>query len=272
MKSLKERYGPWALITGASSGLGAEFARQLSGKGINLILVARRKERLENLAAELEGRNNVEVKTIVVDLSRPDFMSFIHPVVRTVEVGLLVNNAGFGLAGNFLQNDLERELEMLDVNCRAPLILTHELGTQMVKRNRGGIILLSSISGFIATPFMTHYTASKAYNLFFGEGLWYELKEQGVDVLALCPGGTRTEFHQLAGIRAIGAMPVEPVVTLALRKLGKKPSAISGWRNQVMIFLARLNLRWVNTTVAAKIIRKLQIFLRSQSAAENQQR
>ncbi len=177
-------------------------------------------------------------------------------MVQTLEVGLLVNNPGFGLVGSFLQNDLDRELEMLDVNCGAPLILTHELGREMVTRKRGGIIFVSTTSGFISTPYLTHYAASKAYDLFLGEGLWCELKEHGIDVLSLCPGGTRMEFHELAGIKAFAPMSVQPVVSLALRKLGKKPSAIAGWHNRIMIFLGRLSARWINTTVAARVIRK----------------
>ena len=177
-------------------------------------------------------------------------------MVQTLEVGLLVNNAGFGLVGSFLQNDLDRELEMLDVNCRAPLILTHELGREMVTRKRGGIIFVSSTSGFISTPYLTHYAASKAYDLYLGEGLWCELIEHGIVVLSLCPGGTRTEFHELAGIKAFAPMSVQPVVSLELRKLGKLPSAIAGWHNRIMIFLERLSARWINTNVAARVIRK----------------
>jgi len=258
MNSFKEKYGPWALITGASAGIGAEFARQLSEEGLNLILVARRKDRLDELAAELKARNHVEVKTLSVDLAQPDFMSSIRPAVQSLEVGLLVNNAGFGMTGPFLQSNLERELEMLDVNCRAPLILTHELGKEMVKRKRGGIIIVSSTSSFLATPYMTHYAATKAFDLSLGEGLWYEFKEHGVDVMALCPGGTSTEFHQHAGIREVMCMPVEPVVTQALKNLGKKPLHISGWQNRVKVFLVQLNLRWINTSVAGKLVRKLQ--------------
>ncbi len=258
MNSIKEKYGPWALITGASAGIGAEFARQLSEEGLNLILVARRKDRLDELAAELKAKNHVEVKTLPVDLARPDFMSSIRPAVQSLEVGFLINNAGFGMTGSFLQTDLARELEMLDVNCRAPLILTHELGREMVKRKRGGIIIVSSTSGFLATPYMTHYAATKAFDLSLGEGLWYELKEHGVDVMALCPGGTSTEFHQISGIREVMVMPVEPVVAQALKSLGKKASLINGWRNRVKVFLLRLNLRWINASVAGKIVRKLQ--------------
>ncbi len=259
MNSFKEKYGPWALITGASAGIGAEFARQLSREGLNLILVARRQDRLDELAAELKAKHPVEVKTLSVDLARPDFMTAIRPAVQSLEVGLLINSAGFGISGAFLQTDLEKELEMLDVNCRAPLILTHELGKEMVKRKRGGIIMVSSTSAFLATPYMTHYAATKAFDLSFGEGLWYELKEHGVDVMALCPGGTKTEFHQIAGIIGVMDMTVEPVVTQALKSLGKKASIINGWRNRIKVFLLRLNLRWINASIAGKIVRRLQI-------------
>src|SRR5262249_36115403 len=129
-----ERYGPWALVTGASAGIGAEFARQLSEMGLNLVLVARRRQRLEDLAHELE-----------------------------------------------------KELDLLNVNCRAPLILTHEFGRQMAQRKRGGIIFVSSVSAYIATPFEASYAASKVYELFLAESLEYELKKSGVDMLALCP-------------------------------------------------------------------------------------
>src|SRR5215510_15969656 len=139
-----ERYGPWALVTGASAGIGAEFARQLSQMGLNLVLVARRRQRLEDLACELESKNKVHVRIVVADLARPDFLPAIRSVTNSIEVGLLVNNAGFGLAGRFLEHELEEELNLLNVNCRAPLILTHEFGRQMAQRRKGGIIFVSS--------------------------------------------------------------------------------------------------------------------------------
>src|SRR5262245_35151814 len=178
-----ERYGPWALVTGASAGIGAEFARQLSEMGLNLVLVARRRQRLEDLARELESK--VQVRIVAADLSRPDFLPGILSVTNSIEVGLLVNNAGFGLAGHFIEHELEKELDLLNVNCRAPLILTHEFGRQMAQRKRGGIIFVSSVSAYIATPFEASYTASKVYELFLAESLEYESKKNGVDMLAL---------------------------------------------------------------------------------------
>jgi short-subunit dehydrogenase len=255
--TFKERYGPWALVTGASSGIGAEFSSQLAELGLNLILVARRKQRLDDLAQQLEERNKIQVRTLRADLSQPDFMPAILSATQSIEVGLLVNNAGFGLAGNFLDHQLERELDLLNVNCRAPLILTHEFGRRMVERKRGGIIFVSSVSGYLATPLEASYAASKVYELFLAESLWYELKNKKVDVLALCPGSTITEFHELAGVRAVAAMPVKPVVALAIRKLGKKPSVITGWHNRLLVSLLRLAPRRISTVQAGRVMETL---------------
>ena len=222
--TFKERYGPWALVTGASSGIGAEFARQLAVLGLNVAIVARRISRLEELAQYLRDKNHIQVKVIAVDLSEPDFLSLILSETRPIEIGLLVNNAGFGLARSFLDHELEKELVLLDVNCRTPLMLTHVFGRQMVERKRGGIIFVYSVSGYLATPYEATYAASKVYELFLAESLGYELKKKGIDVLALCPGSTDTEFHQISGSRAVAAMAVEPVVALALKKLGKARS------------------------------------------------
>ena len=255
--TFKERYGPWALITGASSGIGAEFSSQLAELGLNLILLARRKQRLDDLAQQLEARNNIQVRTLRADLSQPDFMSDIRSATQSIEVGLLVNNAGFGLAGNFLAHPLERELALLDVNCRAPLLLTHEFGRKMIERGRGGIIFVSSVSGYIATPSEASYAASKAYELFLAESLWYELKKDGVDVLALCPGVTVSEFHDLAGIKPVAAMPANPVVALALKKLGKKPSVIAGWHNRLLVSLIKFVPRCITTAQAGRVMENL---------------
>jgi short-subunit dehydrogenase len=255
--TFKERYGPWALVTGASSGIGAEFSIQLAGMGLNLVLVARRKQRLDDLARQLEEKNKIQVRTLRADLSQPDFMQAILSVTQSIEVGLLVNNAGFGLAGKFLDHQLEKEVALLGVNCRAPLILTHEFGRQMIRRKRGGIIFVSSVSGYIATPIEASYAASKAYELFLAESLWYELKNDGVDVLALCPGVTVSEFHDLSGIRPVAAMPVSPVVALALKTLGKKPSVIAGWHNRLLVSFVKFVPRWITTAQAGRVMKNL---------------
>jgi uncharacterized protein len=252
-----ERYGPWALVTGASAGIGAEFARQLSEKGLNLVLVARRRQRLEDLARDLESRNKVQVRIVTVDLSQSDFLPTILSVTNSIEIGLLVNNAGFGLAGHLIEHELEKELQLLDVNCRAPLVLTHVFGRQMAQRKRGGIIFVSSVSAYIATPFEASYAASKVYELFLAESLGYEFKMKGVDMLALCPGSTDTEFHEIAGSRPVAAMAVEPVVRLALKKLGKTSVAIPGWHNRLLVYLLKFTPRRVHTYFAGKVMGNL---------------
>jgi short-subunit dehydrogenase len=178
-------------------------------------------------------------------------------VTNSIEVGLLVNNAGFGLAGHFLAHELEKELDLLNVNCRAPLILTHEFGRQMAQRKRGGIIFVSSVSAYIATPFEASYAASKVYELFLAESLEYELKKSGVDMLALCPGSTQTAFHEIAGSRAVAPMTVQPVVEVAIKKLGKKPVAIPGWHNRSLVYLLKFTPRRVQTYFAGKVMGNL---------------
>jgi short-subunit dehydrogenase len=260
MPMFRQKYGPWALITGASSGIGAEFTRQLAEKGLNLILVARRKEKLEDLANELKIQHSIQVKIIPLDLSRSDFMTSLRSVADSLEIGLLINNAGVDVAGEFLENKLEDELRMLDINCRAPLILAHELGQKMTERKRGGIIFLSSMVAYQGTPFRTTYAGTKAYNLLLAEGLGYELKKEGVDVLALSPGFTNTEM--LEGVdfshTPIKPMPVKPVVASALKALGHESSVVPGGMNQVINFLGKyLFTRSVNTTIFGKIMGKL---------------
>jgi uncharacterized protein len=254
--AFRERYGPWALVTGASAGIGAEFAVQLAGMGLNLVLLARRKQRMEDLAQQLESRNKIRTKMILADLAQPDFLPRVIAETQSIEIGLLVNNAGFGLAGKFLDHELEKELALLDVNCRAPLMLTHLFGRQMAKRKSGGIIFVSSISGYIATPLATTYAASKVYELFLAEGLGYELTKSGVDVLALCPGSTATEFHQIAGLKPVAATPVQPVVQLALKQLGKKRVVITGWHNRFLVWLLKLTPRSVYVPMAGRVMEK----------------
>lgn len=255
--TFKERYGPWALVTGASSGIGAEFARQLADMGLNLVLVARRGQRLDDLARQLESKNPIRAKCIVADLSQPDFLPVILSETQSIEIGLLINNAGFGLARKFLDHDLEKELALLDVNCRSPLVLSHVFGRQMAERKRGGIIFVSSVSAYLATPFEASYAASKIYELFLAESLGYEFKEVGVDVLALCPGSTDTEFHQISGSRAVAAMAVKPVVGLALKNLGRKPVAIPGWHNRLLVYFLKFTPRRLQTLVAGRVMANL---------------
>lgn len=243
---LKERYGGAALVTGASSGIGESFARRLAGEGMDLVLVARRAERLQALAAELESKHGVAVHSFPVDLTRPDCAEALDSELtgRGIEVGMLINNAGFGTYGLFHDLDPTPELQMVDLNCRAPVALTARLAPAMVERKRGAIVFLSSFGGYQPTPFFATYGATKAFNLMFGEALWAELAPLGVDVIVLSPGFTSTDFQRTAGVvdpkPPTGWSTPEEVVDVCLGKLGRTPSVVPGGKNRLAIWSVRL--------------------------------
>lgn len=229
-----DKYGPWAIVTGASSGLGAEFAEQLAQKRMNLVLVARRAERLRAIAERLEHEYLISTKIIAVDLAQPESIDRIIEAAISLEVGLLVNNAGYSRTGALAESSIQDEMLMLRVNCEAPFQLGMWFVKQMAVRGKGGVIFVSSSVGFTPTPNWTHYAATKAYTRFLAEGLFHELRGRGVDVLALCPGGMKTEFQNVAGITDMGAMPVKPVVASALRSLGHKAADVPGWHIRLL--------------------------------------
>lgn len=241
--SFKDKYGPWALVTGAASGIGAEFARQLAARGLNLVLVDMQARMLRDRAREVKRRYGIEIRTVVADLSRPSFMAEIRNKTGGIIVGLLVNNAGHGSAGEFMKTDLDEMLDTLAVNCMAPLVLSHEFGRPMIRRRRGGIIFISSTSALQGTAIVGNYAATKAYNLVLGEALWDELRSYGVDALSFCPGATNTPAFEKSGahVDAVPGMPFmepEDVVAEALESLGKKPSRIAGLTNRILAFVA----------------------------------
>jgi uncharacterized protein len=255
------RYGEWAIVTGASSGIGAEFARQLAGRGLSLVICARRKDRLETLAAELERARGVQVRAVELDVSRADFTDSLLAAIGSLDVGLVVANAGFGEKGPFIESDPARDLQMLDVNCRAFLLLAHAFARRLVARGRGGMIFTSSTAAFQGTPFTAHYAATKGYGLQLAEGLWYELRPHGVDVLALCPGPTDTEGPRRTGVDPakvpVKLMSVEPVVRAALLGLGSQPVVIPGATNRLAHVLVKMAPRRIATEIAGRLIRRV---------------
>jgi hypothetical protein len=254
---LYNRYGNWALITGASSGIGEEFARQLAKMKFNLVLVARRTENLENISAQLISEHAIETIIITLDLSKPNFLKEMEQQVAHVDIGLLINNAGFALTGSFMAGKLESQIELLDLNCKAPLILSHYFGNKMIKRGKGAIINIASATAFLPMPFWSNYAASKAYLLHFSEGLWYELQEKGIDVLAVCPGGTNTEFAKTANVQLNG-MSVKDVVSESLESIGKKPTLVTGFYNKFSITFLRLFNRKTLIRIGAKVVGKMR--------------
>jgi short-subunit dehydrogenase len=234
--TFKQQYGPVALVTGASSGIGYQFALQLAHAGLDLVVVARRGDRLQQLVSELAD-SCVEVTVCQADLGQLDSIDRIIAACEGKDIGLLVSNAGFGLKGAHHLNDRQAMDSMLAVNCHAPMQLAHRLIPQLVARGHGGIIITSSVEGLMGFPYSAAYAASKAFTNSLAEGLWGELSPQGIDVLALCPGSTDTEAHALQGIdqSKLGDMMTAAEVTeLALSNIANGPVFIAGEQNQAL--------------------------------------
>jgi short-subunit dehydrogenase len=255
MGNLIDRYGPWALVTGASSGIGEAYARQLASEGFDLVLVARRQDRLTALAAELRSGSSVEVELLVVDLGRPDFIDAVAKGCQGKDIGLLISNAGSGAKGAFDETPLEKKLALIDLNCRAHLVLADTFIPRFKERGSGGLIITSSIESVVGFPYSASYAASKAFATALGEGLWGELDGTGVDVLVLEPGSTDTETLPDQGMRAedmAGLMQPAEVARTALDHLGKGPVIIAGRMNRVLMRL----LSWLPKRVAIRTVGK----------------
>ncbi|MBW2262630.1 MAG: SDR family NAD(P)-dependent oxidoreductase [Deltaproteobacteria bacterium] len=236
-----ERYGPWALVAGASDGLGAAFGRAIAARGLSVVLVARSADKLEALAEEIRSEHGVEARPVVQDLGSPDLVDALEEKTAGLEVGLVVYNAGLSIIGPFLDQPLENHLETLQVNCRGPLALTHHYGRPMARRGRGGIVLMSSLAGFQGSALVASYSASKAFDLVLGESLWEELREQGVDVLSCCAGATRTPNYiasePVHGRLKAPEMEPEEVVEEALASLGSRACVVAGSGNRLLGFI-----------------------------------
>jgi hypothetical protein len=237
----------FALITGASGGIGACFARALAARGRNLVLVARSKDKLEALAREIATKHLLRIEVIELDLSVRGAAERLTAILkdRGITVDLLVNNAGFGAQGEFWKLPLDRQSEMLRLNIVALTELTHLLLPAMVERRGGGIINISSTAAFQPIPFLSAYAATKAYVLSFSMALAEEVREYGVKVLALCPGGTATNFFDAGQFSQVefpgGLQSPEAVVEIGLRALERGRSlAVTRFINRVMIFAQRL--------------------------------
>lgn len=243
---------PLAVVTGASSGIGEELAAQLAARGYDLVLVARRRDRLESLAERLRNAHGASCAVIEADLARRaerDALA-IRLTSEVSRLDVLVNNAGFGTHGFFRETDLDRELELIEVNCAALVHLTKAVLPGMLERKRGFVMNVASVAAFTPGPVMAMYYASKAFVLSLSEALWEECRGTGVHVSALCPGPVKTEFQSMAGIaagaRSSGAapIPVERVAREGLDALFRgKRVVLPGYQNRIAAFLARYSPR-----------------------------
>lgn len=235
---LVKRYGAWALVTGASSGIGAELARQIAADGMNVVLSARRRDRLVHLAEDLEKELGVATRIVVADLAERADQAALIAAVADLEVGLLVNNAGLGYQGRFDLQDGEQLRRLVAVNCEAPLVLTHAIAKGMCERGRGAVLFTGSAAGHQALPLHAVYAATKAFDRILGESLWGELRASNIDVTVLEPGATESEFHAVARQLAHPGERVDVVARAGLEALGQQPSVLVGWRNWLRANLA----------------------------------
>jgi hypothetical protein len=258
----QEWKGKWALVTGASAGIGVAFAKQLAAEGTHLVLTARRRDRLEELARNLQQSHSVRTEVFAADLARPEAPQQIYEFTKekSIEIDLLINNAGFGQYGEFTAVETQRLLEMVQVNCVAVVHLTRLYLADMVARRRGDVLILASTASFQAVPYISTYAATKAFDLLFAEGLAEEMKPYGIRVCALCPGSTQSEFHVVAGQAEFAAKhaqeTAEKVARTGLLALAEgKSYVISGMANYLGAQSQRLVPRRAVTRIAAKMFR-----------------
>ncbi|USR89950.1 SDR family oxidoreductase [Phormidium yuhuli AB48] len=242
---------PRALITGASSGIGAEFARQLAPQGYDLVLTARSQAPLETLAADLRQRHSIDVEVIPLDLTDPEAPSQLYQQTcdRQLQIDLLINNAGYGDYGDFAEGDRQKLLGMVQLNISALTDLTYQFLQPMRSRQSGTILNIGSIGGFQPIPYLALYAATKAFVLSFSEALWAENKDLGLKVMAICPGPTATAFNDVAGFpktelanSAPELASVESVVSEALKAMKRQSGSavVGGWANHLITSIPRL--------------------------------
>lgn len=241
---LKERYGPWAVVTGASSGIGRELTERLAESGLNVVINARGATELAALEARLTADYPVSVITVAADLSEATGVQRVLDATQSLAVGLLVASAGYGTSGPFLRADIGEEQRMLRVNCEALLMLTYAYSQRFAAQKRGGIILMSSLVGFQGVPFAANYAATKAYVQSLAEGIGVELRSYGVDVLAAAPGPVNSGFGQRANMNMGQALTPAQVGVPILQALGRQSTVLPGLLTKILTYSLRLVPRW----------------------------
>jgi short-subunit dehydrogenase len=255
-----EKYGPWAVVAGASEGLGAAFAAAIAARGVNLVLLARRGEVLAGVAGDLRARFGVEVRAEACDLGRADLADTLAELTAGLEIGLGIYNAAFAPTGDVHTRAVSDLGRVVDVNVRGPLVFARTLAPAMVERGRGGLVLMSSLAGFQGAPNIAAYAASKAFNIVLAESLWSELSPHGVDVVGCAAGAVRTPGYAAAasGADAPGTLDAAQVAEAALAGLGHGPLVVPGTVNRIARFvLGRLLPRRAAIAIMAQSTRSL---------------
>ena len=242
MTPLKQKYGKTALVAGASEGLGAAFASYVAGEGMDLVLVARRKEPLEKLATDLESKYKIKVLCICCDLADASAPQQIQQELNGKEINLLVYNAALSHIGAFEKNTVENNNRIAQANMITPMNLIQMFGEAMLQKGKGAVIMMASLAGFQGSGFLSVYGATKAFDRALAEGLWYEWKTRGIDVIACCAGATSTPNFintqpEKADFFAPRVQTPEEVVQECLQQLGKQPSFVTGTGNRIATFI-----------------------------------
>lgn len=255
MSRFVERYGPVAVVTGASDGIGRACAEELARRGLGLVVVARNRDGLEAVAASLERSFAARVQVIAADLATAEGCAAVLRETEHLDVGLLVAAAGYGTSGTFLASELDRELDMLALNCGAILRLTHGFGRRLAARGRGGLILFGSLVGFQGVPFAAHYAATKAWNQTLAEGLAAEFRAAGVDVLSSAPGPVASGFAARADMRMGAAVTPATVAQQTLAALGRRTTVRPGWLSKLLEASLATLPRSARTRIMAQVMR-----------------
>lgn len=267
--SFAERYGPWAIVTGASSGIGEAFALALGRRGVRSLLVARRADELARVASAIE-RAGGTAEVLALDLSRPESVATVQERTADRDVGLVVCNAGINPEGEFAALSPATHEAILDLNVRAPVLLAHAFLPALARRGRGGLLLVGSIEGLVGFPHSATYSASKNFVRAFAEALWGEYRAQGVDVLGLAPGATDTPLLRRNGFEPAelpGLQTAEAVAEYALDRLGNGPLAVPGWTNRLMAVSLRHTPRRLLLPLLGKAMQVAQRKARSKLGA-----
>lgn len=251
---LKQQYGEWALITGASSGIGFEVARLLASAGLNLVLNAQHADRLEQAAAQIRAMSTVKVITVAANLAEEAGVRALISHSQDMPLGLLVLSAGYGTSGLLVDADVTQERDMLRVNAEAPLVLAQHYSRQFGKNRKGGIIFLSSIVAFQGVPYAAHYAATKAYIQSLAEGLAQELKPYNVDVLAAAPGPVATRFGERSNLKMGMALKADEVAVSILHALGRKTTVLPGFLSKLLVYSLRTLPRWGKVKVMGTVM------------------
>jgi short-subunit dehydrogenase len=255
----RSRYGPWALVTGASDGIGKAVAAEIAAQGVNVVLCARRRDRLETIAADLAAAHGVQIRVVTADLVQPGGVDQLVQETRHLGIGLVILSAGFATSGPFADAAVTPELEMVCLNVTVATRLAHTFAQRMVSNGHGGIVLVGSILGRQGVPWVSCYAATKAYVRVLAEGLHQELKTRGIDVLAVEPGPVHTGFEARAGLKYGSAARPQVVAKAVIAALGKRASVIPGVRARLLATSMALLPRRVRVRFLGEVMRRMRL-------------